>query len=182
MRKTPQGFVQRPARSIPVTILAAVGFGIGGVGAWVLGTRLVNQEWPSPAAGFMEAVAATRMDAVVPVAVAIALVVVGLVAVLVALLPGDAAHRAALADDVPGQTAISRHDLACQVQSRVQRIDGVQGVRSSLRRSRLTVDVRSPIDDTSTVKRRAQGAVQESLQDLRLARTIRPRVRVTRTR
>lgn len=182
MSSTPTSLTRRPARTVPVLVVAFLAILVGGAATWLLGTRLLDGTWPASATAAIETVAATRMDAVPVLVVAGLLALVGLVLLVSALIPGDPATRAVLADGTPGETVISTRDLARRVESRALQVDGVLGVDATVRGSRVEVDVRTPIDDTTAVQRRARAATDEALAQLRPVRTLRPDVRTRRTR
>lgn len=181
MSANPDRLTRRPPRSVPLILLAVLAVVVGGTGAWLVGAYLINGAWPAAAAGAMESIGTARFDAVPLQAAAAAVGLVGLLLLISALVPGDPARRAILEDTTPGQTAVSRRDLSRRVQRSVEHVDGVQSARVSLHRNRLDVLVRTPIEDTQTVQRRAGAAVEGAVSDLNPVRNPRPRIRIVRT-
>ncbi len=174
--------VRRPARVVPTIVLALVAVAAGGLGTWLLGAYALEGAWPGAAAEAIDAIGSARLDATGVLVAAAIIAGLGLSLVVCALVPGDAGHRAILADDVPGQTAVSRRDLGRRVQRRVELVDGVHDVRVTVRRRRVDVLVRTPVDDTDTVLRRSRAAVEDTLTPLRPVTALSPRVRVMQTR
>lgn len=172
----------RPARSTPAIILAFLAIIIGGVLVWVIGGRLLDGSWPESIAERMHQIGALRLDSTPVLITAGVLAVLGLVFLISALIPGDAGRRAILAGEVPGQTAVSRRDIARRVERRVERVDGVADVRARLSGRTLSVHVRTPVDETDPVLRRSRDAVQETIDELAPIIDIRPRVQLSRTR
>ena len=86
-----------------------------------------------------------------------------------------------LADNVPGQTAISRRDLAKLVQAHVERVDGVHSTRVRVRRTRVNVTVFSVLDDLEPVRQAAQKAAEQAIQTLKPVETAHSRVRIQHT-
>lgn len=172
--------VTRPPRTIPVWILAVALLAAGGLGIWLLGTFLVEDTWPAPASGTLATISEYTLDSLPVRLTAIALAVAGLAMLLAALVPGRPARVSALADDVPGHTAISRKDLARRIQRRTENVDGVHSAAVSVRRRRIDVMVDTVVDDPAPVTRGATAAVEQALAELRPATPSRHRVRTHR--
>lgn len=175
-----RGLVRRPPRTIPAGLLALALLALGGVGIWLLGTYLVDDTWPPAASGSVGSVADTTLDSLAMQVAAVALAVVGLVLILCALVPGRPARVQILVDDIPGETALSRRDLARRIQRRAENVDGVHSARVSVGRRRVDVAVETVVDDTAPVTSGASLAVDQALAELRPATPTRPRVRTHR--
>ncbi|MGP9536631.1 DUF6286 domain-containing protein [Brachybacterium sp. AOP43-C2-M15] len=180
MTTTPRRLDRRPSRSIPVGLLGAVVLTAGVLGAWLLGTLLVDGSWPASARSGLDTVGALRLDSAPVLAAAGVLALLGLLMLLAALLPGSSSRSRVLDGDVPGQTVVSRRDLARRVKLRVERVDGVHSARASVSRRRVDVVARTVVDDAESVLRAARTAAEQSVAELRPASTPRTRVRVQR--
>ncbi|WP_114853958.1 DUF6286 domain-containing protein [Brachybacterium sp. YJGR34] len=182
MSTAPARLARRPARSVPAAVLALLAIAAGGTGLWLFGSFLLDGAWPAAAAEAVSAVGATRLDST-PILIGAGLLgLLGLLLALSGIAPGDPGRRAILADDVPGQTAVSRRDLAHRVQRRIEHVDGVRDARVSVRRRRVDVLVRTPLEDTATVARRTRAEAEAALASLRPSTPLRPRVRTAHLR
>lgn len=174
------GLVARPTRTIPAGLLAVVLLTLGGLGVWLLGTYLVDDAWPGAASGTLAHVSGTRLDALAVRVAAVVLAVLGLAMLLAAIIPGRPSRVRILDDDIPGETALSRRDLAHRVQRRAEGVDGAHSSYVSFGRRSIDVHVETVVDDTAPVARAAGTAVDDALQELRPADVPRSRVRIHR--
>ena len=176
MRAPVQKLIRRPSRSIPSIILALLLLTAGGLGAWLLGHRIVSGTWPDRAATTLDAIGSA---AVLIIAGIVA--VCGLVMILMALWPGIPERVEILPDAVPGQTAVTRRDLAGLVRTQVEQVDGVHSVAVTARRSRVDVVVLSVLDDLAPVREAARKKADEALDALKPVGITRSRVRIRHT-
>ncbi|NUL44605.1 alkaline shock response membrane anchor protein AmaP [Cellulosimicrobium funkei] len=181
MSANPYRLTSRPPRSVPVILLAVLAIAIGGLGVWLLGSYLIDGAWPAGSGAAVDPVGATRFGSTAAQVTAAVVGLVGLILLICAIVPGDPARRAILEDETPGQTAVSRRDLSRRVQRGVEHVDGVQAARVSVRRNRIDVTARTPIEDTETVLRRVRASVDETVAELSPVQALRPRVRIQRT-
>lgn len=179
-RTKPAGLVRRPSRAIPAGLLALALLIIGGAAAWLLGTYLFTSAWPATTQGVVESISQTSLDAVAVKIAAVVVAVVGLALLVAALVPGRSARILVLDDAIPGETALSRRDLARRIERRAEHVDGVHSVRAEVGRRRIDVEVQTVVDDTAPVQRSAAAAVERAVAELRPAGGLRPRVRVHR--
>lgn len=179
-RRGTTGLVGRPSRTIPAGLLAAMLLILGGLGVWLLGTYLVNGTWPGAASSAVTGISDTTLGSPVIQAVAVVLAVVGLAMLLAAIVPGRPSRVPVLADDIPGETALSRRDLARRIQRRAENVDGVHSARVVARPRAIDVRVETVVDDTAPVARAATAAVDEAVRELRPADSPRSRVRIHR--
>ena len=180
--KTPvQHLIRRPSRSAPVIVLALLLLIAGGLGVWALGNRLLNGAWPNGISSAVSGLGSTIIGAPAVLATACFVAVCGLFMILLALWPGAFERAEVLADNVPGQTAISRRDLARLVQTHVERVDGVHSTRVRVRRTRVNVTVFSVLDDLEPVRQAAQKAAEQAIQTLKPVGTAHSRVRIQHT-
>lgn len=177
---TPRRLDRRPTRSVPVGLLGLLLLAAGLLGAWLLGSLLIDGAWPAWAGSRLQAIGAARLDSTPVLVTAGVLGVLGLILLLAALLPGRASRIRVLADEIPGQTAVSHRDLARRVALRTERVDGVHSARADFSGRRLDVLVRTVVDDPETVLRAARTAVEESVAEIRPAAAFRTRVRIRR--
>ena len=177
---TPRRLVRHPARAIPA-VLVSIALLVGGaLGVWLLGAYFLHGTVPTEASGAITAISGTRLDSIAAKVVAVALAVLGLLMILSALVPGRPSRTQILAGDVPGDTAISRRDLARRIRRRAEQVDGVHSARVEIKRRRTEVVVRTVVDDTEPVLHAARAAVEEAVEDLHPARSAPPRVRIVR--
>lgn len=186
MSSTPKGseldsLTKKPSRVVPVTIFALLLVAAGGFGIWLLGTYAATGNWPQPASNAINTVAGTQLSDPAVIAIAAAVAVLGLIFLIAGITPGDSPNREVLDDEIPGQTAISRRDLAGWVQSKVERVDGAQSASATMNKNTLDVHIHTPIDNTDAVRRRTEKTVTQALEDFRPADSIKPRIRVIRT-
>ena len=181
MRAPIQKLVRRPSRSVPSVILALLLLTAGGLGAWLLGHRIVNGTWPDRAASTLDAIESTTLGSAAVLITAGIAAVCGLVMILMALWPGVPERVEILPDAVPGQTAVRRRDLANLVRTQVEQIGGVHSVAVTTRRSRVDVVVLSVLDDLDPVHEAARKKAEEALQTLQPVGVTRSRVRIRRT-
>ena len=88
MRAPIQKLIRRPSRSVPSVILALLLLTAGGLGAWLLGHRIVSGTWPDRAASTLDAVESTTLGSAAVLITAGIAAVCGLVMILMALWPG----------------------------------------------------------------------------------------------
>ena len=180
--KTPvQNLIQRPSRSLPVIALALLLLILGGLGIWALGNRLLNGVWPDGTSSAVSGLGSTIIGAPAIIAVACIVTVCSLFMIILALWPGAPERTEVLADNIPGQTAISRRDLARLVQTHVERVDGVHSAKVRVRRTRVNVIVFSVLDDLEPVRQAAQKAAEQAIQTLKPVGTAHSRVRIQHT-
>lgn len=172
--------IRRPPRAIPAGLLAAALLALGGLGCWLLGTYLLQGTWPAAATGAVDAVAGMTLGSMAVRLVAVGLALAGLALLVSALVPGRPSRVRVLDDDIPGETAISRRDLARSIARRTETVDGVHSASATIRRRRIDVSVWTVVDDPSPVSRAASTAADRALAELRPAGPLRPRVRTDR--
>lgn len=180
MTAAPRRLDRRPARSVPVILLALALLAAGGLAAWLLGTLLVDGDWPASAADGVRRVGASRLDSPAVIAVAVVLAVAGLAMLLAALVPGTPGRARVLDGEIPGRTAVSHRDLARRVRLRIERVDGVHSARTRVARGRVDVLARTVVDDPETVLEAARAAAEQSVAELRPTTPFRTRVRIRR--
>ena len=61
MRAPVQKLIRRPSRSIPSIILALLLLTAGGLGAWLLGHRIVSGTWPDRAATTLDTIGSATL-------------------------------------------------------------------------------------------------------------------------
>ncbi|BDA63867.1 DUF6286 domain-containing protein [Actinomyces capricornis] len=179
MSNDPRRLTRRPSRSLAAAILAVGLIALGALGAWLAITLLVTGNWPSRAASTMRTTGSTAMGSPSVLMAACILAGLGLIMLMAALWPGRPAHLAILPDDIPGQTVLSRRDLATLIQRRVEQVDGVDTVRVKASRTRADIRVRTLMDD-GQLQPAVMRAAQDALEQLRPEQTMRCRVRVRR--
>ena len=101
--------------------------------------------------------------------------------ILSALWPGLPGRLEILPDNLPGQTAAKRRDLADLIRSQVEQVDGVHSVAVTIRRSRVDVLVLSVLDNLAPVQDAARQQTNEALALLAPVGISRSRVRVQQT-
>jgi hypothetical protein len=177
---TPRRLDRRPTRSVPVGLLGLLLLAGGLLGAWLLGSLLVDGAWPEAARARLQVIGGLRLDSAPVLVAAGVLAALALVLLLAALLPGRSSRLPVLEDEVPGQTVVPRRDLARRAALRAERVDGVHSARADVSGRRLDVLVRTVVDDPEPVLRAARAAVQDSVDELRPTAALRTRVRIRR--
>ena len=172
--------IRLPSRTIPSIILALLLLTAGGLGAWITGHRIITGSWPTPADTALSAIGSATVGSPAALAVAFFIALCGLSMILSALWPGLPGRLEILPDDLPGQTATKRRDLADLIRAQVEQVDGVQSVTVAVR-SRVDVLVRSVLDNLDPVQDAARQQTNEALALLAPMGISRSRVRVQRT-
>ena len=180
--KTPvQNLIRRPSRSLPVIYPGVTAPHRRRAGNLALGNRLLNGAWPNGTSSAVSGLGSTIIGSPAVLAAACFVIVCSLFMILLALWPGAPERAEVLADNIPGQTAISRRDLARLVQTHVERVDGVHSARVRARRTRVNVTVFSVLDDLEPVRQAAQKAAEQAIQTLKPVGTAHSRVRIQHT-
>ena len=181
MRAPVQTLIRRPSRSLPSVILALLLITTGSLGVWLLGHRIVSGTWPDRAATTLDAVGSATLGSAAVLITAGIVAVCGLVMIFMALWPGVPEHVEILPDAVPGQTAVTRRDLAGLVRTQVEQIGGVHSVAVTARRSQVDIVALSVLDDLAPVREAARKKADEALHALKPVGITRSRVRIKRT-
>lgn len=172
--------VYRPSRSVPATILALLLLVVGGLGAWLTGYRLVVGSWPQRTVATLDAVGTVSFSSIAALIAAGIAAVCGLLMLVAALWPGRPKHVAFLPDDIPGQTALHRSDLAILVKMHVEQLATIRSASATVRRSRVDVVVFSDADDLDAVREAASKKTDEALEVFNPEGITRSRVRAKR--
>lgn len=165
---------------MPIALVGVALIVFGALGLWLLGTYVVEGRWPVAAADSVDALAWTTLESVAAQAVAGTLAVLGLVLVVLAAWPGRPARLSILADEIPGETALSRRDLARRLRSAAENVDGVHSARVRPGRQRIEVEVVTVVEDPAPVVHAANAAVDRAVAELRPSGPTATRVRARR--
>ena len=170
MRAPVPALIYRPTRSTSATVLALLLLIVGGLGTWLTGYRLLTGTWPQRTVTTLNAVGAVSFSSIA------ALIAAG----IAALWPGRPRHVAFLPDDIPGQTALHRSDLAILVKRHVEQLATIRSTSATVRRSRVDVVVFSDADDLDAVREAASKKADEALEVFNPEGITRSRVRAKR--
>ena len=181
MRAPVQTLIRRPSRSLPSVILALLLITTGSLGVWLLGHRIVSGTWPDRAVTTLDAVGSATLGSAAVLITAGIVAVCGLVMIFMALWPGVPEHVEILPDAVPGQTAVTRRDLASLVRIQIEQVDGVHSVAVTARRSQVDIVALSVLDDLAPVREAARKKADEALHALKPVGITRSRVRIRHT-
>lgn len=180
MRTPVPAIVYRPTRSAPATLLALLLLIVGGLGTWLTAYRFLKGVWPQRAVTTLDAVGAASLGSIAVLVAAGVAATFGLFLLIAALWPGRPKNVAFLPDDIPGQTALSRSDLATLVKRQVEQIAAIRSASATVRRSRVDVVVFSDADDLDAVREAASKKTNEALEIFRPVGITHGRVRVKR--
>ena len=181
MRAPVQTLIRRPSRILPSVILALLLITTGSLGVWLLGHRIMSGTWPDRAATTLDAVGSATLGSAAVLITAGIVAVCGLVMIFMALWPGVPEHVEILPDAVPGQTAVTRRDLASLVRIQIEQVDGVHSVAVTTRRSQVDIVALSVLDDLEPVREAARKKADEALHALKPVGITRSRVRIRHT-
>ena len=104
----------------------------------------------------------------------------GFFLLIAALWPGRPKHVAFLPDDIHGQTALHRSDLAILVKRHVEQLATIRSASATVHRSRVDVVVFSDADDLDAVREAASKKADEALEVFNPEGITRSRVRAKR--
>lgn len=177
---------RRPARVIPSVLVCLAILAPAGYLVWAIVVRLGQGRWPALIADGAPAVLGAPLSDPAVLTVAVVSIVVGIVLVLCAVVPGR--HRVSALQvptdvyDGENETVLTHRGLAHIVSARTSRLDGVDSANAAAtdRRVRLTVD--SPLTDTSEVADQARTAAESAVQSIPFTRTPAVTVRPGRNR
>ena len=180
MRAPVPALVYRPTRSSSATVLALLLLIVGGLGTWLTGYRLLTGAWPQRTVTTLNAVGTAPLGSIAVLVAAGIAAAVGLFLLIAALWPGRPKHIAFLPDDIPGQTALHRSDLAILVKRHVEQLATIRSASATVRRSRVEVVVFSDADDLDAVREAASKKTDEALEVFNPEGITRSRVRAKR--
>lgn len=177
---------RRPRRVIAATLTALVLLSVGAL----LATATIGQLAGNDPTGLLtptgERLAASPWQDPGVAAAGVVLLLVGLVLVLAAVLPGRQVILAMDPDD-SGRSAgssagITRASLQRAVQEAALRVDGVASADASLKGHRVDVRTKSSLRDTSDLRGAVEQAVVARLAEIPLSRQPRVQVRISAPR
>ena len=164
MRTPVPAIVYRPTRSAPATLLALLLLIVGGLGTWLTAYRFLKGAWPQRSVTTLDAVGAASLGSIAVLVAAGVAAAFGLFLLIAALWPGRPKHVAFLPDDIPGQTALHRSDLAILVKRHVEQLATIRSASATVRRSQVEVVVFSDADDLDAVREAASKKTDEALE------------------
>lgn len=164
MRAPVPALVYRPTRSAPATLLALLLLIVGGFGTWLTAYHFLKGAWPQRAVTTLDAVGAVSFSSIAALIAAGFAATCGLLMFVAALWPGRPKHVAFLPDDIPGQTALHRSDLAILVKRHVEQLATIRSASATVRGSQVEVVVFSDADDLDAVREAASKKTDEALE------------------
>lgn len=172
----------RPARRVTAAVLAAIV--LGGAGATVavdvVRVRLGMSAWIWPHHAIATRLSDQHWDDTVILAVAGAIVVIGLVLLATAARPGRRADVPLATHDPGVRAALTPRSLSRTVTAATLDVDGVHHVQVTARRRSLSVRADSILRDPAGLSEQVSAAVERRLAELDLAHPPAIRVRVRR--
>ena len=180
MRTPVPAIVYRPTRSAPATLLALLLLIVGGLGTWLTAYRFLTGAWPQRAVATLDAIGALSLSSIAVLIAAGFAAAFGLFILLAALWPGRCEHVEVLPDAIPGQTAVSRLDLASLVKTQVMQVAAIRSASVTTLPSRVDVVVYSDLDDLEAVRDAASQRTDEALKIFQPVGITHSRVRAKR--
>jgi hypothetical protein len=173
---------RRPSRSLPATVVALVVLAVSALATTAAVTRLASGTWPAWATDPAGSVARQTWGAV-PVLVAAAVaVVLGLVLLLAALVPGRRSGVPVGLDVTSaeqGEVVITQRGVARLAAAAADEVDGVESVDVSVSSTLVRVDVvTASRSDVESVRAAVQSSVEERLDVLGTGPVCQVRTRV----
>lgn len=175
----------RPARTIPATIVAVVLLLLGIGLVWVTVLKLSNGTWPTFLGSVNSWLTGLTWDATLALAIAIAVLVVGLVLLIAALAPGKpnamviTNESAAETQDSTGKTeyVMTRRSVARLASAQADLVDGVDGVSVTTTARQVKLRVKTASEQTGDI----QQTVTDRVRDALTATGLKPVPRVSTT-
>lgn len=177
---------RRPARVIPsilvcLAILLPVGYLV-----WASVIRFSQGTWPGPVATGAPAVLETPLSHPGVLIASIIAVVVGIVLILCALIPGGyRSNRLHIDEDLysgPQESVLTHHGLANIVRTRTSRLDGVETVSAEVTDRRAALNVRTPLHEAGEVTERVRAVAEDAVGRIPFHRPPSVTARSTRSR
>lgn len=171
---------RHPARVIPSVLASLAIMVITGLVIWAVAAYVIEGQWPEPLASAATPILDGPLSQPAILWTAIALLLIGLVLVLCAIIPGHFRHRelnvAPNLYDGPQETVLSQHGLENFVRARTQRLSGVDSIGADATNRKLQLTVNTPLRETKHVTDRVGTVTDDALDRLPLTR--RPAVRI----
>lgn len=162
---------RRPSRAVPAIIVSILLIALGVALTWVSIAKLVDGSWPTFLSGSRKFAADLTWQSNGGMIVAGIAVVVGIVLLLTAIIPGrrnavfltpvDAAQGDAAQGDAAPATEraarteefiLTRKAIARLAAAEADRVDGVSSVSATATARRVSLDVTTPLRDTAALK------------------------------
>lgn len=172
----------RPSRTVPALIVAILLLALGVALAWLAVARLVDGTWSTLLQGARDGLAGLRWNSASLWGAGVAAVVLGLVLLACALLPGAfnaLSVRNANRDTVGGETdtgpgvlgretVMSRRAVAHLARAHCVQIDGVRSATATVSNRRVNLKVKTSLRETDDLRTRITDAVRERLDTVGL--------------
>ncbi len=174
---------RRTRRVVPAVV---AGLALLALGAWAATAavgHLLGREPTGTAGPLARALAGSSWQDPAVVGAGVVVLLLGVVAVCAAVLPGRQVVLALQGEGAAGPaTGITRGSVRRAVRAAAEDVDGVDHANASLRGGRVDVRARSGLRDVGDLTARVERAVDDRLTGIPLARRPRVRVRTSTTR
>ena len=165
----------RPSRAVPALIVAIVLLAAGIALVWLTITRLINGDWPSLLQGPRDWFTALAWNAPSIWGIGIAAVVMGMILLLCAIIPGgfsaltvnDSATKAedgaSLVQDQ--EIVMTRRAVAHLAKAQCMQIDGVGSATATATTTRVRLSVKTSLHEPGDLHTRVTDAVRARLEE-----------------
>lgn len=164
----------RPSRAVPAFIVGLVMLAAGVALVWLTIARLVNGTWPTLVQGPRDWITSLTWNDASVWGIGIAAVVVGVILLLCALVPGgfsalsvrDSGYRSG-EDPLPVQeqeTVMTRRAVARLAKAACGQIDGVSSVSATATTTKVHVGVQTPLHDVGDLRTKVIDSVRVRLE------------------
>jgi Family of unknown function (DUF6286) len=172
--------MRRPRRSVPAAVTALVLLGVSVLTAISVIQLLAGQRPLISYAAIADLAHTTRWDSLAVVVVAGLVMVIGLILLLLAILPGRPTviplQATVTGTDAVLDTGASRRSLRTTLRAAANAVDGVTGTTLTLRRRTVTAAVRTLRTTPEGLAEAVRAAISHRLDQI--SPTTRPAVRV----
>lgn len=174
----------RPSRTVPALIVGILLLALGVALVWLSIARLANGSWPTVLHGPRDWLTNLRWDSPGVWGIGVAGIVVGLILLLCALVPGgysalpihrpgqrpgadDSGDAASAQEQEPvreRETVMSRRAVARLAKAQCEQIDGVGSAAATATTKHVHLSVRTPLRDTGDLPARITDGVRHRLE------------------
>ncbi len=163
----------RPSRAVPALIVGILLLASGVAVVWLTIARLMNGTWPTLLQGFRDWLTALAWNGPGVWGIGIAAVVVGLILLLCAIVPGGFSALPVRDSGSPDEaqppvqeqeTVMTRRAVAHLARARCGEIDGVSSASATATGKRVHLNVKTSLRDTGDLRTRITDGVREHLE------------------